>query len=199
MLKKSLLIIAMAAAAASSAHAQSANASPAKKELIGKILKIQQPGIEALARNLAERPAVELLAAADNMANRVPADKREAVAKEIHADTKKYLDETIPLVRDRALKLAPSTVGTLLEEKFSEDELKQVLGFMESPVYRKFQSLGDDMQKVLIEKLVADARPTVEPKVKALEASVAKRLGLPPQGAAAPQSGAKPAAKPASK
>ena len=70
---------------------------------------------------------------------RVPPDKREAVAKEIQADAKKYADKTVPLVQARAVKLAPTTIGALLEEKFSEDELKQVVAIIESPAYVKFQ------------------------------------------------------------
>ena len=88
-------------------------------------------------------------------------------------------------MQDRAVKLAPTTIGALLEEKFTEDELKQVVSIMESPVYAKFQRMGDDMQKVLVDKVVADTRGTIEPKVRALEQTVAKRLGVTGHRAAA--------------
>jgi hypothetical protein len=99
-------------------------------------------------------------------------------------------------VRDRAVKLAPTTVGAVLEQKFSEDELKQVLAMLESPVYVKFQGLGADMQKALTEKLIADTRPAIEPKVRTLEQSIARRLGVPVgQAEAAPGAASRPAAK----
>lgn len=196
MLKKHLLVLALLGTAFAGPALAQSQASPAKKEMIARILKIQQPGIEALARTLAERPAVELLASAENaLGARVPAERREAVAKEIQADTKKYLDEAVPLVRDRAVKLAPTTVGALLDQKFNEEELKQVLAFMESPAYLKFQSLGDEMQQALIEKVVAETRPSVEGKLKTLEQSVARRLGVTPGAASG---GARAPAKPAS-
>ncbi|WP_298932317.1 hypothetical protein [uncultured Ramlibacter sp.] len=178
-------------AAALSAQAQS---TPAKKELVARIIKQQQPAIESMARNLAEQPAAEIMGrAGPALTARIPADKREAVAKDIQADVKKYVDEAVPLVQGRAVKLAPTTIGAILEDKFSEDELKQVVAIIESPVYSKFQGLGGDMQKALLEKLLADTRPSIEPKVKAMEQSVAKRLGVTAPAAAAP------AAKPASK
>ena len=181
-MKKHLFILALACAC-TAAQAQS---TPAKKELIARILKVQQAGIEGLARSLAEEPAVNMLARAEQaLPQRVAADKREAVAKEIQGDVKKYLDEAVPVVRDRAVKLAPTTVGTLLDEKFTEAELKQVIAFLESPAYTKFQTLGPDMQKVLIEKVVTETRGTVEPKVRELEASIARRLGAPAVPAAA--------------
>ena len=183
MFKKSLLIVAMlagcSAVLAQTAAPAAAGNSAAKKEIIGKILKIQQSGIEQLARNLAEEPAASMISRAGPvLAQRIPQDKQEAVAKEIQADAKKYVDEAVPIVRDRAIKLAPTTVGALLEDKFSEEELKQVLAMMSSPVYAKFQSLGGDMQRVLTEKLVEDTRGIVEPKVRVMEESIARRLGV---------------------
>jgi uncharacterized protein len=184
------------AALAAQAQTPSANtSSPAKKELVARILKLQQPGIEVMARTLVEQPAVELMGnAANALPARVPKDKQEAVAKEIQADARKYIDEAAPIVRDRAIKLAPATIGPMLEEKFSEDELKQIVTIIESPVYGKFQAMGDDMQRALVEKVIADTRTIIEPKVRALEQTVAKRLGVTsaPGAAKAP---AKPASK----
>ena len=191
--KKTILALALLVAASTVAQAQS---TPAKKELVARILKVQQPGIEATARGLVEQPAMELM---DNAANalrvRVAKDKQEAVAREIQSDVKKYVEDAFPVVRDRAVTLAPSTIGALLEEKFTEDELKQVIAIMESPVYGKFQRMGNDMQKALIDKVVADTRGTIEPKVRTLEQTVAKRLGVTsPPGA--PAAAAKPAKPP---
>lgn len=193
MLKKSLLAL-LIAGAGSIAHAQASAPSPAKKDLVARILKAQQPGIEVLARRLAEEPAMQLLAAAEQaLPQRVAQDKQQAVAKEIEADARKYVDETVPLVRDRAIKLAPATIGPVLEEKFTEEELKQVLGFLESPAIHKFQQLSQDMQKALAEKLVAETQPQVEPRVRALEQTIGKRLGV--SAPAAPAKGKQPAKK----
>lgn len=191
MLQKSLLILAIAAACASTAQAQS---TPAKKELVARILKVQQPGIQNMARILVQDSVAPLMdAAGAALEQRVAADKREAVAKEIQADVRKYADETSTMVQDRALRLAPATVGPILEEKFTEEELRQLATMLESPVLAKFNSTGNEIQRALIEKLVQDTRPQVEPKLKALEQTVAKRLGVTPAAPAA--SNARPPAK----
>ena len=181
------------------ASAAGAQSTPAKKELVAKLLLLEQPALEQAARALAERPAVQMMQEASMvLQSRVAADKRDAVAKEIQADVKKYVDEAVPLVRDRAVKLAPSTIGVLLEEKFSEEELKQLIAIVDSPVNRKFLQLGGEMQKALGEKLVAETKSAIDPKVKTLQQSIAKRLGMPasPEPAAGV---AKPASKAASK
>jgi hypothetical protein len=51
------------------------------------------------------------------------------------------------------------------------------------------------MQQALMEKVVADTRPSIEPKLQALNVSVAKALGAPTDGAGAAPAGAKPPAK----
>lgn len=166
-----------------------AQPSPAKQALITKILKVQQPAIEGLARNIVEQPAAQIAQQAGAaLQARVAADKREAVGKEIQGELKKYVEEATPVARDRAIKLGPTTIGKLLDEKFTEKELQDLLVIFESPVNRKFVELAPTMQRTLGEALVADTKPVIEPKVRALEKRVSGLLGIP---AAKPQNGAK--------
>lgn len=178
------------------AQAQTPAASPAKKELVQKLLTLQQPGIENAARSLVERPAAQMMQEAGRvLQTQIPADKREAIGKSIEADAKRYVEEALPPVRERALKLAPTTLGATLEEKFTEDELKQLIAWFESPVNKKFQQASVEMQNNFMQKLVAEARPVVEPKLQALEQKVRTALGAP--AAAAPvDSGSAPKAAP---
>jgi hypothetical protein len=180
------------------------SASPAKKELVQKLLALQQPGIESAARGMVERPAAQMMQEAGRvLQTQFPADKREAIGKTIEADARKYVDDTYPAVRERAVKLAPSTLGVALEEKFSEDELKQLVAWFESPVNKKFQQASGDMQNSFMQKLVAEARPLIEPKLQALEQKMRGALSAPAAGAAdstaAPKAAAKPPARAASK
>ncbi len=184
-----ILIAAALACAAVATHAES---TPAKKELIARMLKLQQPGIESMARALAEQPAAVVLnGISANLPQNLDPKRREGILRDVQAEVRKYADEVVPVVRDRALKLAPITVGPLLDEKFSEDELRQLVTMLESPVFARFQALGNDMQRALTEKLVAETRSQVEPRVKALEQGLTRRLGVVPVPAA-------PAAPPAS-
>jgi hypothetical protein len=153
--------------------------SPAKKALVERVLQLQQPTIEAIARQMAEQPALQMMQSAGPALQRLPAERREAVAKDIQADARKYAEEASPIVRDRAVKLAPTTIGPVLEERLTEAELKEVIAILESPVNRKYQAMGGDMQRALIEKLTADTRPVIEPKLRALEQSMRTRLEIP--------------------
>jgi hypothetical protein len=167
-----------------------------KKELVNKIVLLQQPGVEAMARGLAEQPAVQLSMQARQLIQNVPADKRDAVVKALDTELKKYADEAVPLLRDRAIKLAPSVIGTELESNFNEDELKQLIAWFESPVIKRFQQLAPGIQRNLSDKLVNETRAQIEPKLSALEAAMAKQLGVTPANAAGAPSPAPAAAMP---
>ena len=112
-------VVAMTLAATSlSAHAD-------KKELVQKILASQQTALDDMARNVAEQPARQLAGGARSIiVQAVPEDKREATAKQVDAEIRKYLDAATPIVRASATKLSQSAIGPLFEERFSEDELK---------------------------------------------------------------------------
>ena len=197
MIKVTLLAAAIAVAGSAQAQAQ-APASPAKKELIARVLKLQQPDIENAARSLIEQPAMQLGQQAGQALQRLPAERRDALAQDIQADLRKYVDETGPIVRERAIKLAPSTLGPVLDERLSEDELRQIITLLESPTVKKFQALFPDMQRALTEKLVAETRSEVEPRLRALQQSVGQRLGVAP-AASAPSAAVPKATPPAKK
>jgi hypothetical protein len=180
-MKKTLMALLLLASAG--AFAQT---SPAKQALVDKLLGLQRPAIEQTARVIAERPALQMMQQAGvALQTRVAPEKREAVAKDIQAELKKYADEVVPLMQQQAVKLAPATVGVMLADKFTDEELKQLIAIIESPVNRKFLQMGGEMQKALADKLVADMQVAVDPKVKALAIAIDKHLGLPAPAATA--------------
>ena len=179
MLMRTRALLAAPLLVLSLATAQAAEpvSSAAKKSLVLKVLQMQQPGIDGIARTLAEQPVAPMMQqVAGLLRTRVPEDKREALSKEIQGDFKKYTDATVPLLRDRAKALAPTTIGAVLEQKFSEDELKQLVTWLESPLARKYQTAFPEFQRSLTEKLVAETRPMVEPNLRELNESITRRL-----------------------
>lgn len=193
MFKAFLIAAALAATTLAQAQTPTPPAAPAappsaaKKELVARILKLQQPGLEATARRIVEQPAAQMLQQAGQaIQQRVPADRQESTFKELQADARKYVDETYPKVRDQVTTVASTTIGPLLEQRLSEDELRQVLAVFESAAFRKYQGLTGEMEKVLMEKLAPQARPIVETNARALQQTMARRLDAATGAASAP-------------
>ncbi len=172
--KFKLAFVTAALAAGSMAMAQD------KSALVKQFVDLQRPGIESLARGLVEQSSTPIAQAGSAyLQTQVPAEKREAAAKAADAELKKYFDESYPIVRDKAVQLAPGALGPLLEQNFTEDELRQLVAWISSPLSKKYQDLNPKMQTALTEKLVAETRASIEPKMKVLDENVAKALGAP--------------------
>ena len=199
LLTSALLAQAQTSAPATPA-APSSPSSPAKKALVQKLLSLQSTDFEDLARNIVGQSLAQMVPAVRQaLLQQVPPDKREATGKTIEGDIKMYVDESVPLIRDRAIKLAPSTIGVTIDEKFTEDELKQVIAWLESPLNKKYQQLGPEFRGNFTQKLMVEVRPLVEPKYQALEQKVRATLGVPAPGSTASGAGPSKAAAPAKK
>ncbi len=155
-----------------------------KQELVQKVLAAQQPAIEGIARSLAANTSQQILETAGAAMGRVPKDKQESVGKTIQDDVKKFYDDIAPVLTISAARIAPASVGTMLDQKFNEEELKQIAVWLESPTAKKYQQLSGEMQDALTQKLVADTRPAVEAKLKVLEDSIRGHLEASGAGAA---------------
>jgi len=175
-------------------------ASPAKKELVQRLMRLQQSDVEGFARTVVERPAAQMMREAGMALQQqaAPQEKREAAARAIEAEVKKYVDEAYPIVRERALKLAPTTIGPVFEARMTEDELKQLIAWLESPTAKKYQSLAGELRNNFSQKLVAEMPPILDPKLMALDGRIRTILGVAPAGASAGPAAAPPA-RPASK
>jgi len=188
---KLALLTVVLAATASTGWAQDGKAA-----LIKQFIDLQQPGIEALARGLVEQSSMPVAQAGANyLQTQVPAEKRESAAKAADAELKKYFDEAYPIVRAKAVQVAPGALTPILEQNFSEEELRQLIAWISSPLSKKYQDTNPQMQAALTDKLVGETREAIEPKMKALDVNVAKALGAPTNGGAQPQAPAKAPAK----
>jgi len=195
-MKKTLKLALVAATLATSSIGW---AQDGKAALVKQLIDLQRPGIEVLARSLVEDSSAPIAQAGSGyLQSQVPAEKREAAAKAADAELKKYFDEAYPILRDKAIALAPTTLGPVMTDNFSEDELRQLIAWLSSPLRKKYDELNPKMGEALTKQLVAETKPTIEPKLRALDASVAKALGAP-TGAQGKAPAAAPAKAPAKK
>lgn len=169
-------IAAAALALATTLCAAQGASSPAKKDLVQKILQHQKVAFENMGSTMAGQLSTQVMQMTAQTIARAPADKREALANDVKGEVKKFYDDASAVMREQATRVAPGVVGSALEEKFSEEELKTLLAWLESPVSRKFQQTAVEMQQALSQKVLADTKPAIEPKLKALEQTLTKKF-----------------------
>lgn len=148
---------------------------PAKLQLMQKIVELLH--VDGLGVTMLQDPVSKAIGQARvTLVARAPADRHEAAMRDITSEAKKFMDEATPIVRTSAQKHIPSTVYPLLAEKFTEDELRQIIAILESPVKQKFEAIVPEMQKTLGEKLAAETRPVIDPKMENLTQRIGLRL-----------------------
>jgi hypothetical protein len=168
-----LVIATLASLACAAAGAQAV--SPEKQKLIDHLLTLWH--VEETALVMVQRPAVRAMEQSRVvLQGRVSAPKQEATLREVAADVQKYVDEATPLARASAVKLKAPTLAPILAQNFNEDELKQLIALLESPVRKKFEQLTPQMEKAFGEKVAADAGPAIDPMLKAMTESVGLKL-----------------------
>ena len=164
-------------AAAGTAFAQQAPSatSPDKDKLVQHALQLWH--VEETAIVMVQRPAVDAMQQARiALQGRVSAQKQEATLKDIATDVQKYVDEATPIVRDNATQLKAQVIAPLLAQNFSEDELRQLIAILESPVKKKFEQLVPQMERAYGEKIAERSRAQIDPKLQAMTHSVGLKL-----------------------
>ena len=166
---------ATSAAANSTGTGTKATVTPAKQELMQRLMQLWH--VEAIGDTMLQQPVTDALQQARAvLQSRVPAERQDAAMRDVAADAKKFLDEATPVVRSSTQKLIPSTVMPLLAERFTEDELRQIIKMLESPVKRKFEAMLPELQKALGQKIAADTGPVIDPKLQEMKQSIGLRL-----------------------
>lgn len=175
MFKSAIAISLFVIAGAANAAGAPTSVSPAKEKLIQRVLQLWQ--VELIADVMLQEPVNQAVSQASAMLQgRAVVDKRDAAMREISTDAKKFLDDNKPFVRNSAQKHIPSTVVPMLAENFSEEELRQLVAMLESPIKKKFEDLVPEMKKALGEKLATDTRPTIDPKLEDLRQRISVKL-----------------------
>lgn len=159
--------------AAGAAAAQ--QASDEKQKLVQHALALWH--VEETAIAMVQRPALDAMNQSRiALQGRVSAQKQEATLKDIATDVQKYVDEATPIVRDNATKLKAQVIGPLLTKNFSEEELKQLVAFLESPVKRKFEQLVPEMERAYGEKIAEQSRAQIDPRLQEMTKAVGLKL-----------------------
>lgn len=171
----------MALTVATGAAAQSGAVAPEKQALVQRVL--DKMPMDNVGLNMLQAPVAESLRQARAvLQGRVAPEKQEAALKDIGAEATKFLEQEAPVVRRSTKAVVASTIAPLLAQRFSEDELKQLVALLESPVKAKFEALMPEIQKTLGENVAKANQAEVNAKLTDLQ----QRIGLRLRSAIAP-------------
>lgn len=166
--------LSLCASAAPAADA-AATAGATREELIAHVIELLHAEevplvrLQSLVVNGVEQAKIGLT-------QRLPADKVEPVMADIGATAAKTMGEVAPVVRDAGIKLAPSVIAPILREKFTDDELRQLVALLDSPVRKKYEALLPDIQNAIGQAVTQQTQAEVNPKLQDMGKQISARI-----------------------
>jgi hypothetical protein len=172
--------------------------SDAKRALAVKLAQIQQKadsaGIAEQLTNSAVQPA--LMNWAQRLDQTVPPARQKEVREKLDVELKKFSDTMQKAIETQAAQSAEAALVPIFMDKLSEDEMKTVIAYLESPASAKYLSLGPDASNAWAQRVIDATKTTYESSAKAFD-DAANRIvnavtgapAAPGTGSAAPRGG----------
>ena len=149
----------------------------AKKALATKLAQLQLKTDGATMADQLTGSAVQPIVAgwSQRLDETVPPARQKDVRDKLDVELKKFADNTHKAVEAQVGKSAEAALVPIFMEKLSEDEMKTIIAYMESPASAKLQALGADATDAWAKRIIEATRSQVEAGAKTFE-SAANRI-----------------------
>jgi hypothetical protein len=185
------MLLAAACAFSTGALAQQADA---KHDLAVKLAHIQQKANgDAMTEQIANSAVQPLLANwLQRLDDSVPQARRAEVGDKLNVELKKFTDAMEKAIREQVEKTAEPALVPMLMDKLTEDEMKTIIAYLESPASAKFQALGADASDAWAKRIIDGTKAAWEINAKSFDDAagriVAEASGQPANAPASPAS-----------
>ena len=166
------IIFAAACAVSTGAVAQN----DSKRALAVKLAQIQIKADSAAMTEQLTASAVQPVLAgwSQRLDESVPPAKQKEVRDKLDVELKKYADSTHKAVEAQVGKAAEAALVPIFMEKLSEEEMKTIIAYLDSPVSAKFQALGPDAANAWAKRIVDATKTSVEAGAKNFDAAASR-------------------------
>jgi uncharacterized protein len=163
--------------ASSPIYAQTADA---KRPLAVRAVAAQEgPEMDRMLAQLADSATQQMIGNWDERVAGLPAAKQQGAIAALDAELKKFNDDTLKLITAQAPKARNEVLVSAYAERFSQDELKQLVALLEAPVFKKYQTTAPELGNLFVKAIVDGTRDQVTARSKVFDAAAAKIVGVP--------------------
>lgn len=162
------------------AQAQTADS---KLEWATKAVALQQgPELDRLIGQLADSSTQELVQSwGAKLSADVPKAQVEKAAESLNLELKKYRDEVSKIIQDKVNKASADSLIPVYMERFSLEELKQLVVFFESSAVKKYQATAPELGNIFINHLIVETRTDVFARAKIFDDAATKIASASPK------------------
>ena len=196
------LLTALALTSLALCTASQAQTTDPKLEWATKVVSLQQgPELERLVGQLADSATQEVLQNwGPKLQTNVPEAKKQQASDALNSELKKYFDDVSKLIEGKVRKVSTDALIPAYMERFTLDELKQLVTFFDSPTIKKYQTSAPELGNLFVTQLIEATRSDVTARVQKFDEAAVKIVGATPASKAAPPgAGSSDKSKPAAK
>ena len=153
-----------------------------KLEWATKAVALQQgPELERLIGQLADSATQDILQNwGAKLQSDVPPAKIEQAKERLNIELKKYFDDVSTTINGKAGKVSANALIPAYMERFTLDELKQLVAFFESPAIKKYQSAAPELGSLFVKQLIEETRSDVIVRSRQFDDAATKIIGTAP-------------------
>lgn len=149
-----------------------------QRELATKLVALQRgPEMERMAFQLTGSAVQPVIAKWAPKLENMPKADQEKARDQLNTELKTLGDSTRKIIETQMDKSADSTLLPAYIERFSEDEMKELVTLFESPAFKKYQTAAPELGNVWIKDVVDNSRTVVDEKTNAFDVIAAKIVG----------------------
>lgn len=150
----------------------------ARKELATRIVNLQKVhDMDPLIAQLASSATQTVVSTWLPKLDQVPQARQKVAADQLDAELKKFNEDNVRTIKSRNETVALEVLVPVYAERFTADELRQLITFMESPVIKKFYAANPQMGNLLAQRLVEATRKDVETRIDQFDHRAAQIIG----------------------
>lgn len=153
-----------------------------KLEWAAKAVALQQgPELERLVGQLADSATQDILQNwGPRLQSDVPPARIEQAKEGLNAELKKYFDDVSNTINNKVVKASNTALIPAYIERFSLDELKQIVAFFESPAVKKYQLAAPELGNLFVKQLIEETRADVSARTRQFDDAATKIMGAAP-------------------
>lgn len=181
-MKKFLCAVVISSLAISFATSAQAQTADTKLEWAKKVVALQQgPELDRLVSQLADSAAQDILRIwVPQLQSSVPKAKQDQAKESLNSELKKYFDDVSKTINGKVGKVSTDSLVPAYVERFTLEELKQLVAFFESPAVKKYQAAAPELSGVFVKQLIEATREDVTARTRQFDEAAAKIVGSAP-------------------
>ncbi len=153
-----------------------------KLEWARKVVALQQgPDLDALVAQLANGAAQDMIGGwTEKFETSVPKARQAKASEEFNAELAKFAADANKIITAKVGQANSEALVPAYMERFTLDELRQLVTFFESPVVNKYKAATPALVNVFVKKLVETTQTDIQARAAQFDATAEKIVGGAP-------------------